>query len=251
MKTHDRQQRILERLRAEEREWRVEEIAEDVNVSPITVRRDLEALAKQGAVLRTYGGCLYAGRMMKDAGYHRRVSTHYDLKRAIGRKAAQSVRPGESLLLDDGSTCFHVAAQLREVRPLSLYTNSMTVVAELSGQPGVKVILLGGEYDAERQHLGGPPTEWILERLQFDRVFLGADAVDAEGRCLVHSSVVARTAQMMLKRARIKVLLADHTKCGASAHAAYARLSDFDEWITTPGIAPRLRKQVRVTMVKP
>lgn len=246
-----RQDEILDRLRAEQREWRVDEIADRLSVSSITIRRDLEELAQQGRVLRTHGGCLYAGRVAQDSSYHARVSMQFDLKRAIGRQAVRQIRGGEMILIDDGSTCFHVAAQLDRTVALSLYTNSMPVVSELAGSPLIQVSLLGGGYDATRQHLGGPLTEWALERLTFDRVFLGSDAIDEEGRCRVRTEELARTAQAMLKSGRRKVLLADHTKCGQRADAGrvgFGCLADFDEWITTGGLPPAwLRKFQRMT----
>ncbi len=249
-----RQQQILSRLRAIQREWRVDQIAAALKVSPLTIRRDLDRLAEEGSILRTHGGCIYAGRMAREAVYHERVAARYELKRAIGSRAVEQIRPGEAILVDDGSTCFHVATQLPPSTALSLYTNSMPIVAELGSSPPVAVTLLGGAYDSRRQHLGGPVTEWMLERFTFDRVFLGSDCVDARGRCLVENTEMARTARAMLARGRRKILLADHTKCASSAgRVEYAHLRDFDEWITTHGLPPALRRSLgrmtRMTVV--
>lgn len=248
-----RQQQILGRLRAIQREWRVDEIAAALGVSPLTVRRDLERLAQEGTILRTHGGGIYAGRMAQEAPYHDRVAARYDLKRAIGREAVRQIQPGESILVDDGSTCFHVATQLDRSMSLSLCTNSMPIVAELASSRCVELTLIGGAYDARRQHLGGPVTEWLLERFTFDRVFLGSDCVDARGRCLVETPEMARTARAMLEKGRRKILLADHTKCAApSGRVEYARLDHFDEWITTGGLPASLRrtlgKMTRITI---
>lgn len=249
-----RQQQILSRLRAIQREWRVDEIATALEVSPLTVRRDLDRLAEEGTILRTHGGCIYAGRIAQEAPYHERVAARYELKRAIGAKAARQIGAGETILVDDGSTCFHVATQLPPNTAVSLYTNSMPIVAELASARNVAVTLLGGAYDARHQHLGGPVTEWMLDRFTFDRVFLGSDCVDAAGRCLVETPEIARTARAMLARGRRRILLADHTKCAAAAgRVEYARLKDFDEWITTSGIPQGMRRSLgrmtRLTVV--
>lgn len=251
--THQRQMMILERLRAEQRAWQVAELAAHTGVSAVTIRRDLDDLAQQGCVIRTHGGCLYAGRMLQESAYHQRVAIHYDLKRAIGRYAADQLRPNERVLIDDGSTCFHVASLLNREMPLTLYTNSMPIMAEMAGCTGIRTALLGGEYDAERQHLGGPITEWALEHLTFDQVFVGADIIDAEGRCLVQTEELASTTQAMLRRGGRRMLLADHTKAhDTAAGIVYGTLSDFDEWITTAGIAAALkegfRKMTRITL---
>lgn len=244
--TRQRQMAILERLRAEQRAWPVQELAGHTGVSPVTVRRDLDELARQGSIIRTHGGCLYAGRMAQEAAYHQRVATNYALKRSIGRHAAAQVRAGERILIDDGSTCFHVAAQLDRGIPLSLFTNSMPILAEMADCAAICCALLGGEYDTERQHLGGPITQWTLESLSFDRVFVGVDAVDAQGRCLVQTSELAQTTRAMLRHGGYRTLLADHTKVrDASPGIAYGKLDDFDEWITTAGLGKAEQRHLK------
>jgi DeoR family transcriptional regulator, fructose operon transcriptional repressor len=91
--------------------------------------------------------------------------------------------------------------------------------------------------------------------LSADLVFLGTDAIEPRGRCLVHDQDAARTAQLMLRHGRRKVLLADATKVGASAAVAYAELKEFDLWITAgpapAGRLPALRRQTVIRRVKP
>ena len=103
--------------------------------------------------------------------------------------------------------------------------------------------------------MGGSMTEQLLEGLYFDSVFMGADAVDVQGNCLVADPGIARLTQIMLRRGRRKVLMADHTKVGAMGHAVYANLSELDIWYTTTGIDPgllrRLGKQTTVKAVRP
>jgi DeoR/GlpR family transcriptional regulator of sugar metabolism len=99
--------------------------------------------------------------------------------------------------------------------------------------------------------IGGSITEQALEALQFDIVFLGTDAVDARGNCLVSNPDDARLAEIMLRRGGRRILLADHTKVGAKAHVVYGRLSDFDIWYTTAKINPvQLRQFSQQTKVK-
>ena len=232
-KTRIRQEKLLDRLRAAQREWRVEELAAALKVAPLTIRRDLTALESRGAVLRTHGGCLQAGRAVLETAYHQRVAHHFELKRAIGREAARSVDPGATLLINDGSTTFHLAAHLGERAPLNVYTNSIAMIGELCRYPRIALHILGGRYNEDGHFLGGPLTERLLETLAFDLVFLGADAVNAAGQCLTLDPEVARTTQIMMRRGRRKILLADHTKIGAPGNAVYAGLKDFDLWITT------------------
>ena len=250
-KTGRRQESILARLRATQREWRVEELAAALTVKELTIRRDLTTLAEQGVILRTHGGCLAAARAAQESEYHERVAHNFELKRAIGRVAAAEVMPQSTVLLNDGSTTFHLAAPLGGCAPLTVYTNSIAMIAELSRFAGLELYVLGGRYNSQLHYLGGTLTERVLEFLEFDTVFLGADAVGRDGQCQVFNSEEARTAQIMLRRGRRKILLADHTKTTVTGNVAYATLADFDLWVTTRGIAPaRLRHFRTLTTVR-
>lgn len=242
-KTQTRHEQILSLLRATQKEWKVEELAGTLATTPLTIRRDLTVLAEQGAVLRTHGGCLATGRAARETEYHARVAHNFELKQAIGAAAAKEITPGTTLLLNDGSTTFHLATRLGSCAPLTVYTNSIAMLAEVSRFPGIALYILGGRYNAEQHFLGGTLTERVLELLEFDTVFLGADAISPEGRCLTFDPEEARMAQVMLRRGRRKILLADHTKTTVGGNVAYGTIADFDLWITTPGLPRELLTQ--------
>ena len=237
MKPRDRQTEIVARLRALQREMSVAELAELFSTSALTIRRDLDRLIGEGLILRTHGGCVL--RSISEPSFQKRLSVNYPLKVAIGHAAAEEVRPGQIVLIDDGSTTYHLAANLGDRGTLTVYTNSIAILPVVSRFPQVILRILGGEYHRDLKFLGGSITEWILEMLEFDLAFVGADALDDGGRCLVTDPVVARLTQLMLKRSRRRVLLADHSKVGARSHAAYGNLWEFDLWITTAGIKSR------------
>jgi DeoR/GlpR family transcriptional regulator of sugar metabolism len=249
MKPRQRQLEIIALLRALQRELTVEEIASAFGTSPLTIRRDLDCLVGEGAILRTYGGCIIRSGL--GAAYQERVARNFKLKEAIGRAAAQMVRSGEIILIDDGSTTFHLASHLMERAPLTVATNSIAIIPELSRFPGIQIEILGGAYNKDSNFLGGSLTERLLEMLYFDAVFVGADAIDEDGRCQVRFPEVARLTQLMLKRANRRFLLADHSKAGAHGYVTYGNLKDFDLWITTKGIHPkRLAFYRKLTTVK-
>jgi len=86
--------------------------------------------------------------------------------------------------------------------------------------------------------------EQNLEKFTFDKVFIGADAIDQEGRCYVRSPEESWLTELMLRQGRRKILLADHTKINAESNCVYANISDFDSWITTDGISQKIHKQL-------
>ncbi len=245
MKPRERQSEILAILRAMQKELHVEELAEILAVSPLTIRRDLQQLTEHKTIIRTHGGCLAAGRAALETEYHKKVSQHFELKQAIGRAAAKQVQPGNILLINDGSTTFHLAANLEGKGPLTVYTNSLAMISELSRFKDMTIYIIGGQYIPNLYSLRGSLTEHVLESLLIDTVFLGCDAVDEEGRCMAASPEEASLAKAMLRSGRKKILMADHSKLGARGYIAYSVLKDFDLWITTPGMGTTKRDQLQ------
>jgi len=237
MKPVGRQSEIVALLRAMQTELRVDDLARMLEVSPLTIRRDLEQLAVEGLIIRTHGGCIAAGRAALESEYHSKVAHNFSLKQAVGKAAAAEVQPGSVLLVNDGSTTYHVAAHLEQKVPLTVYTNSIAMITDLGRIPGIALYILGGRYNSELYSLQGSLTEQILEGQQFDICFIGADTVTPEGQCMVESPEEASLTRAMLRRARRRVLLADHTKVGTGGYFAYGTLRDFNLWITTTGIA--------------
>lgn len=248
-----RRDQIIANLQALQSELTVEELARSFKVSGLTIRRDLERLEADKVILRTHGGCIL--RTSVQSAHHMRVVDNLDMKQAIGRAAATEVEDGDVILILDGSTTFHLAAYLGRVKKLSVFTNSLGIIPVLSRFPNVDVYVLGGQYDKEMRFVAGSMMERTLEGLNFDKVFLGADAVDAKGDCLTYNANLARVVETMLRRGERRILLADHTKVGAKSHAVYANLSDFHVWYTTQGIGAvqlrRYRQQTTVTIVNP
>lgn len=249
MKPEKRQQTIVSLIRALQREVTVEEIAAHFGTSTLTVRRDLDRLVGDGLVVRTYGGCILRNRL--DTAYQRQVGQNFKLKQAIGRAAAELVKPGEVILIDDGSTTFHLASNLESRSPVTVVTNSIAVIPELARFPNVQLEILGGTYSRDTNFLGGSLSERLLEMLYFDALFVGADAIDESGKCMVRLPEVARLTQVMIRRTTRRFLLADHTKAEAKGYVSYGSLKDFDAWITTTGMDPNLlRSYQEMTTVK-
>jgi len=249
MKPSERQEQVLAQLHALQSELTVEELATRFGVSFLTIRRDLDQLEADRLILRTHGGCVL--RATIESAYQSRVALNFELKQAIGRAAAKEIKNGNVILINDGSTAFHLAPYLGNLENVSVHTNSLPVIPVLGRFTSVRLYVLGGELNPAMNCIGGSMTEQALEALQFDVVFLGTDAVDARGNCLVSSPDDARLAEVMMRRGIRRVLLADHTKVDAKSHVVYARLTDFDVWYTTPKINPlQLRQFNQMTTVK-
>jgi DeoR/GlpR family transcriptional regulator of sugar metabolism len=135
---------------------------------------------------------------------------------------------------------------------MKVVTNSIAVIPELARFPQIQLEIPGGLHHRDTNFLGGGLSERLLELLSFDAAFVGADAVDENGVCFVRSPEVARLTQVMLKRATRRFLLADHTKAGGHGYVNYGTLGDFDLWMTTVGIPPKLSTRYeKMTTIKP
>lgn len=236
MKPEERQRHILQLLRAIQREWSVDELSKSFHVTPMTIRRDLNQLDNQGVVFRTHGGCISVIHSGFESVYQARVASNFALKQAIGEFASRLIHDGQNIILLDSSTTYHLASNLGNHRDLTVYTNSIAMITELAKYPNLDILVLGGRYNRNMLFLEGSLTHSILETIHFDNVYISVDAVDANGKCLVSNHETARTIQIILKQAKKSTLLTDHTKVDAGGKVICCGLSDFDTWITTPGM---------------
>jgi DeoR/GlpR family transcriptional regulator of sugar metabolism len=173
------------------------------------------------------------------------VARNFRLKQAIGRAAAREIKRGNVLLINDGSTTFHLAGCLDQCGPITVYTNSVVMIGEISRFPNVRLNILGGEYHADLFYLGGGLLERVLESISADIAFIGADAISPDGGCYCQNEDTARIVQMMMRQSRRSILLADHTKVGLQAPVRFARLKDFALWITSKGLKRNARNALK------
>lgn len=231
-------------MRAIQKEWKVEELAAAMRVSAITIRRDLDCLCRQSAIIRTFGGGLIDNRSYL-AAYHDRVAKNFKAKQAIGRAAAKEIRKGNVILINDGSTTFHLVECLDKCGAVTVYTNSVVMITEIARFPNVRLNVLGGEYHPDYFYLGGSLMERVLETISTDIAFIGADGISPEGGCYCQDEDTARIAQMMMRQAKRCILLADHTKAGVRTPVRFSRLKDFDLWITSKGLKASGRNRLK------
>ncbi|WEH12873.1 DeoR/GlpR family DNA-binding transcription regulator [Streptomyces sp. VNUA24] len=233
----------------------VEELSQALGVTASTIRRDLAKLTAEGHLARTYGGAVSLAAH-PEASLRQRIGEAYEAKWAIARWAASQIGAGETVLLDAGSTVGALAHELRTAKGLTVATTGVTALQELSDAPGVQVECLGGTLRPLSQGFVGPLTEVALERMTFDRVFLGTDGVTAEyGIC-----------EADLRQTRLKELMARRAEhVYVLAHAAKLGLRPFHAWVTlpsgwtlvtdtsaAPGVLTALRDRgVRVVLVEP
>lgn len=226
-----RHTRIMELITAQG-EAQVAELAASLDVSEMTIRRDLDALALAGKVIRTHGGAALNGRVVFDFHFMRRTRENEEAKWQIAETAAGLVQDGQSILLDSGTTTLAVARALKSKKRLTVITTSLPIASELQSCGHIELVLLGGALRREAPDLIGPLTESSLEQLKADIAFIGADAVDNKGLVYNHSMPVARLLTRMGASARQVYVVADSTKIGQTALARFGALKAWNGLIT-------------------
>jgi DeoR/GlpR family transcriptional regulator of sugar metabolism len=193
----------------------VKTLAPDLGVSEATVRRDLRLLADEGRVELTYGGATTPRE--PDFSLDSRARRNVEAKRIIGKLAADLVRDGDMLYVDSGTTCFEMRHHLSRRKGLSVIVSSTRLAMELGGNSASSVILLGGQYRAERMETVGPLAAAAIDSLRGYAAFIGADGLDPEFGLSATDIHVADLYRHVLKNARESILLADHTKFARSS----------------------------------
>jgi len=254
MKPKDRQKEILYLLRSHQREWRVIDLSKKFNVTELTIRRDLNELYNQKEIIRTHGGCLTTDNSSFNTNYYKQFERNVAVKKLIGQEAVKFIKPYDTILVGDGTTAFQFAAHLNNTDPFTVYTNSIAAIQELKKCNNIRVYVLGGEYDHDLNmlFLKGSLSDRILETLHFNIVIMGIASINRNGDCLSENEEVARTNQIILRRGDRKILLADHSKVGATTgNVIFGNISDFDLWITSKGIKESsMNKLKNLTEVK-
>lgn len=203
----------------------VEELSARFDVTASTIRRDLARLTGEGKIARTYGGAMALTGNGGESTFRQRNQEAAAAKRAMARLARTLVHDGESILLDAGSSVAALATELQHDISLTVATTSLAVLEELAEVDAIHVECLGGTLRHPSQGFVGPLAEAALERMTFDRVFLGADGVAVDSICEADLQQT-RLKEMMCRQAHEVVVLADASKLGAAPFHAWAKLPE-------------------------
>ncbi len=201
----------------------VDDLSAELDVSVVTIRRDLDALEQQGLLHRTHGGAvsiepLFYEPFRRDRSFQAQVEKLADEKRRIGRAAAALITHGETVAVTPGTTTLEVIRGLPLNFDLTVVTNTANVAMELSKRKDVSVFVTGGHLHGEWFSLVGPTAIRSLENMLIHTLFIGADGMDAEWGASCYSADEAELNGTMVKHARRHIAVVDHTKLGVVAN---------------------------------
>lgn len=241
-----RQQRILDALRERE-QVRVTSLASELGVSEMTVRRDLNALAARGALVKVHGGAMLdAAPTSNEPGFTNKLALQSGEKQAIAHAAAGLIKPGMSIALNSGTTTFALAAQCTGIQDLTVVTNSPRIaeVFYAAANPSQNIILTGGTRTVS-DALVGPLALSALGQLHVDLLFLGVHGMTAEDGFTTPNMLEAQTNQAFIKAAARQIIVADHTKWGVTGLCQIVPLAQVDALITGPRLEPEAQEILR------
>jgi len=247
---------------AEERRFRIREIlsvrrtitaaelCEKLNVTPVTIRRDLAALEEQGVLVRSHGGAV--SRMSSTSfqpAYDMVRHSHGDEKEAIARHAEKLILDGDTVFLEGSTTVYELARELTHRNRLTVVTNSPPIVCELQRSAGVTALCTGGDLQKDTFYLSGEWAHRALSEIRLDKAVLGISAIDPAYGISTSRQAEAQIKKMIIKAARVRIALADNSKFGIQSFAYVGPVTDIDVLVTDSQTDPRYIEKLRAAKV--
>ena len=250
MTIYERRQLIVELLRKQPG-LRVPEIAAALEVSEGTVRNDLNALEEEGVLTRFHGGAVLAERSnFSHTSFANRHQVHTAEKGIIGRRAAQLVDDGDSIMLDASSTAYYFALALESKKRLRVITNGLDVARLLAREPSNTVVLIGGILNQNGSSVTGLLSEQVIQDLHVQKAFVSCSGFSiARGMTEVHLAE-AQLKQKAIESAQQVFALIDSSKLGQEDLTPFARIDQICCLFTDAGISPEWQSRIEETGIE-
>ncbi|MEG0769341.1 MAG: DeoR/GlpR family DNA-binding transcription regulator [Ruthenibacterium sp.] len=231
MLAQERRNLILERLQ-EEKSVVVGELSQRYSVSEETIRRDLDKLEKDGFATKSYGGAVINENVNIDMPFNVRKKRNISGKQKIAGMVEGMVESGDHIILDASTTAVFIAKAIKHKKNLTVITNSIEIMIELSDVPGWKIISPGGSLREGYLALIGPRVSEGLRAYHVEKAFVSCKGVEMESGFTDGNEDVAQTKRTMLHCAKEKILVVDSSKFDTVAFAHIGDLEDVDAVVT-------------------
>jgi len=230
----ERQQHILDRL-MENGTVDVGGLAEALDVSRMTIHRDLDQLEERNLLRKVRGGATIESSLLFESSYAYRSETATAEKRAVSKAAAEYLKPGQAVMIDDSTTAEPLAEFLSETVPHTVITNAFHLADKVRDMRQVELICLGGSYNSNFESVLGLFCEQASEAIRADVLFMSTSAIK-DGVAFHQNQDAARVKRAMMEVAETTVLLADQSKFGRSGLIRLADLDEFDRVLIGGGL---------------
>lgn len=203
-----RHTKILELL-TEKNKVDVTELSQNLGVSQVTIRKDLDMLEKKGLIVREHGFATLNGQ----DDMNNRLAYHYDIKQQLAKSACQMIEDGETIMIESGSCCALLAQEIASTKKdVTIITNSSFIADYIRQYSQVKLILLGGEYQKEAQVVVGPMTRRCVEAFFVDKFFIGTDGFSKNTGFTGNDYMRSETVRDMARQAAHVIVVTESSK---------------------------------------
>lgn len=232
----ERHEIILNELK-ENGKVNVQHLSEKLEVSEVTIRKDLRRLEDRGLLFRTHGGATQTNPYTSDRPVSEKAKILADEKSAIGKEAVKLIGSNDSIILASGTTILAVARHIKTDHRLNVITSALNVSLELSHHENVDIIQLGGHLRSGSSSVAGPYAEQFLEDINCGILFLGVDGIDLDQGLTTSNLMEASLNQKFIEVAQYIVVVADHSKFGKRGFSRICSLNQVQHIITDEGIS--------------
>jgi DeoR/GlpR family transcriptional regulator of sugar metabolism len=235
MLANQRREKIFELIQ-EDGSAKVINLAKIFKVTEVTIRQDLEKLEKDGLVIKEHGGAFLKDIKDQVQSFSLGHKENIDKKELIARKCVEFIENGDSIILDSGSTTTEIAKHLKGFKNLTVITNALNIAMLLGAEPGIELIVTGGEFKPPTLSLTGQKAADSFKGLNVQKLFLATAGISLKSGLTYPSISDLVVKKAMIEAADVTYLVADSTKIGKSAFASLGALSLIDYIITDNGI---------------
>lgn len=225
-----RRKKIIEQLSSKGR-VEVSDLSQLLNVTEVTIRRDLTHLHNRGLLRKTYGGAVLTSPDVA-ASVRYRQTKRLAAKRIIGKLASKLIENGDNIYLEAGSTCYEIIPHLAQKKNLTIIVNSLFLMRRLGELAGHKIIIIGGQYRADRMDVVGPAAEQSIAQLSGFKAFTGADDITIDAGISGADVVTVVFSRLVVERAGKVIFVGDHAKFDNPALYNIADISKLDCIVT-------------------
>lgn len=222
----ERQKKILELLETDGAVW-VNRLSTEFGVTEETIRRDLEKLEKQEVLLRTHGGAVPVTQSNQELSLEKRKNINVDAKHKLAKEAVKKILSGDTVFLDASTTTFYIAKELKDKKNVTVVTNSIRIINELSGNKDIKTIGIGGFVSNNQSFVGSLTQNEIASHFFANKMFFSSRGFTEAG-ILESNEQECGVKQAMLKNSTEKYYLCDKSKLGRVGFIKLAEFSEID-----------------------
>ncbi|MCA1753568.1 MAG: DeoR/GlpR family DNA-binding transcription regulator [Spirochaeta sp.] len=227
----------------------VEDLSQELDVSPITIRRDLERLEQEGRLRRTHGGAVRRDFLHAEEFYDSKLIRNHAAKEKMAQACADRIPEGATIILDAGTSTFEVARLLRSRIDLTVVTFDLAIASELY-RAGVRTVLTGGEIQNSTGALYGAGAERFVSDVSVDLAVLGVASISINGSLYTPTAEKAALKRAVMQSSRKKILLADESKFSRSSFWKICELHEFHTLITDHQIGGADRERLNADSVE-